>query len=145
MRDTTHYHANTFGFYAPGGESLVGFKERSRKEDVCEFLEEVRERNPDESILMVLDNFASHRAEATRRKAEELGVRLVYLPPYSPDLNPIEQLWRGLKRVLSTAFYRTREGFLSRIEEAYLLLSEKASFAEGWFQTFIPEKSNQIC
>ena len=30
-RDTTHYHVNTFGFYAPGGESLVGFKERSKK------------------------------------------------------------------------------------------------------------------
>ena len=144
-RDTTHYRANTFGFYAPGGESLVGFKERSRKEDVCEFLEEMRERNPDGRILLILDNFRSHRAEVTRERAEELDVRLVFLPPYSPDLNPIEQVWRGLKRALSTAFFRTRNGFLSVIEEAYLLLTGKTSFVEGWFQRFIPEKFNQLC
>ena len=49
-----------------------------------------------------------------------------------------------MKRTLSTAFFRMRMVFMSRIEEAYLLLSEKASFAEGWFQRIIPEKSNQI-
>jgi len=105
----------------------------------------MRERNPDGRILLVLDDFRSHRAEVTRERAEELGVRLVFLPPYSPDLNPIEQVWRGLKRVLSTAFFRTRDAFLSVIEEAYLLLAGKTSFVEGWFQRFIPEKFNQLC
>jgi len=47
-KNTTRYKANTFGFYAPTGESLISFKENSRKESVCEFLEEVREKNSEE-------------------------------------------------------------------------------------------------
>jgi len=143
-KNTTRYKANTFGFYAPAGESLIGFKENSRKESVCEFLEEIREKNSEGSILMILDNFASHRAEMTQEKAGELDMRLVYLPPYSPDLNPIDQIWRGLKRWMSTAFFRTREGFLKLIEEAYNQLSKKISYAEGWIQKFLPEQSKQF-
>jgi len=144
-RNTTRYRANTFGFYAPAGESLIGFKENSRKESVCGFLEEIRGKNSEGSILMILDNFASHRAKMTQEKAEELDMRLVYLPPYSPDLNPIEQIWRGLKRRISTALFRTREGFLKLIEEAYNQLSKKISYAEGWIQKFLPEQSKQFC
>jgi len=143
-RDTTRYRANTFGFYAPAGESLIDFKENSRKESVCEFLEEVREKNSEVSILMILDNFPSHRANLTQQKAEDLDISLVYLPPYSPDLNPIDQVWRGVKRWISTAFFRTREGFLNLIEEAYNQLSKKISYAEGWIQNFLPEQSKQF-
>ena len=123
MKDTTHYRANTFGFYAPDGRSVISFKENSKKESVCSFLEEVRANNPDESILLVLDNFSSHRSEETRLKAEELGIQLTYLPPYSPDLNPIEQVWRCLKRELSTACFRTKNEFLTIIQNTYQSLS----------------------
>lgn len=144
-KNTTRYRANTFGFYSPGGESLLCFKDDSRKESVCEFLEEVRERNPGGDILVVLDNFASHRADVTRRRADELGMRLVFLPPYSPDLNPIEQLWRCLKREVSTAFFATMDGFLGVIEEAYGRLGGRFSFAMGWFEKFLPEQFKQFC
>jgi len=143
-KNTTRYKANTFGFYAPAGESIIDFKENSRKESVCEFLEEIRKKNSKRRILMVLDNFASHRARMTQEKARELDISLVYLPPYSPDLNPIEQIWRGLKRGISTAFFRTREGFLNLIAEAYRKLSGKISYAEGWIQKFLPEQSKQF-
>jgi transposase len=69
---------------------------------------------------------------------------LVFLPPYSPDLNPIEQVWRCLKRELSTAFFESKEEFLGLMEEAYRRLSSKASFATGWFEKFLPEKFNQF-
>lgn len=143
-KNTTRYKANTFGFYAPAGESLIEFKENSRKESVCEFLEEIREKNSKRRILMVLDNFPSHRAKMTQKKAGDLDIHLVYLPPYSPDLNPIDQIWRGLKRWISTAFFRTREGFLNLIEQAYNQLSKKTSYAEGWIQKFLPHKSKQF-
>jgi transposase len=41
---------------------------------------------------LVLDNFATHKAKMVREKASELNIELIYLPPYSPDLNPIEYL-----------------------------------------------------
>jgi len=127
------------------GGSLVCFKDDSRKESVCEFLEEIRAENIEGRILLVLDNFASHRAMVTKMKAAELDIHLVYLPPYSPDLNPIEQLWRCLKRELSTAFFSTREEFLGLIEEAYNSLSTRINFAKGWFQKFLPEQFKQFC
>jgi len=145
VKNTTHYRANTFGFYSLGGRSVIGFKEDSRKESVCSFLEEVRANNPGESILLVLDNFASHRAQGTREKAEELGIRLTYLPPYSPDLNPIEQIWRCLKREISTAFFKTETEFLTLIEKTYEHLSTRLSFAKSWVQKFLPQQSNQLC
>ena len=145
IKDTTAYVANTFGFYAPAGNSVIGFKEDSKKESVCSFLEEVREYNPDESIMMILDNFRSHRAQATQQRAQELGICLTYLPAYSPDLNPIEQIWRCLKHEISTAVFRTETEFRTVIEKTYKQLATKLSFAKAWVQRFLPQQSNQLC
>jgi putative transposase len=145
MKNTTKYRANTFGFYAPAGRSLVSFKEDSRKGSVCEFLEEVKEVNPGGVILVVLDNFPSHGAAERRIRAEELGMRLAYLPPHLPDLSPIEQIWRGVKRAVSVAFFGAMDGFLSVIREAYGGLSASMSYAAGWIQRFMPEELKQLC
>lgn len=145
VKDTTKYKANTFGFYAVGGVSVVDFLENSKKENVCSFLEEVKASNQDHSLLLVLDNLRSHTAQATKQKAIELGITLVFLPPYSPDLNPIEQIWRCLRREVSTAFFRSQEEFLGLIEKAYRQLSPKTSFAKGWVLKFLPKWFNQLC
>lgn len=145
VRDTTKYKANTFGFYALGGVSVMEFLDNSKKENVCRFLEEVRANNPDYTMLLVLDNLRSHTAQATKQKAQELGITLVYLPPYSPDLNPIEQLWRCLKREISTAFFRSREEFLALIEKAYKQLAPRINFAKGWILGFAPQLFNKLC
>ena len=145
VKDTTKYRANTFGFYAPYGVSMAEFMENSRKESVCSFLEDIRMSNPKVKIVLVLDNFPSHRATVTREKAEDLGIVLTFLPPRSPDLNPIEQLWRCLKREISTALFRSEEEFLAIIENAYNQLSRRLSFASNWFLKFLPHRSNQLC
>jgi len=145
VKDTTKYQANTFGFYAPYGTSVVAFMENSKKESVCNFLEEIRMSNPEAQILLILDNFSSHKAQITREKAEQLGIFLTYLPPYSPDLNPIEQIWRCLKREISTAIFRSKEEFLTIIKNSYKQLSRKLSFSTNWFQKFLPQLSNKLC
>jgi len=145
VKDTEKYRANTFGFYAPFGMSVAEFMENSRKESVCKFLEDIRKSNPGRKIVVVLDNFPSHRANLTREKAQELGIVLSFLPSHSPDLNPIEQLWRCLKREVSLAFYRSREEFLAIIMNAYGQLSKRLSFASTWFPKFLPQRSNQLC
>ena len=145
VKDTTKYRANTFGFYAPYGVSVAEFMENSRKESVCSFLEDVRKSNPKAKIALILDNFPSHKANVTREKAEELGIVLTFLPPRSPDLNPIEQLWRCLKREISTAFFRSQKEFLSIIQNAFNQLSRRLSFATNWFQKFLPQWFNQLC
>jgi putative transposase len=56
----------------------------------------------------MIDNFSSHKSGLVRQKAKELGIYLVYLPPYSPDLNPIESIWKSIKRALYTYFIPNR-------------------------------------
>jgi transposase len=145
VKDTTKYRANTFGFYAPYGTSIVGIMENSKKESVCSFLEDIKRSNPKAKIVAILDNFPSHKANVTREKAEELGILLTFLPPHSPDLNPIEQLWRCLKREISSAFFRSEDEFLAIIQNAYSQLSRRLSFASNWFLKFLPQGFNQLC
>ena len=57
--------------------------------------------------VVVMDNLASHKSEAVRVAIEARGARLLFLPPYSPDLNPIEQLFAKLKALLRKAAERS--------------------------------------
>jgi transposase len=59
--------------------------------------------------VVVLDNLAAHRVDGIRQALAAVGASLLYLPPYSPDLNPIEQLFAKLKALLRKAAARTRD------------------------------------
>jgi len=65
--------------------------------------------------VVVMDNLGSHTAAAVRRAVEAAGCQLLYLPPYSPDLNPIENAFSKLKRLLRSAAERTVDGLWSAI------------------------------
>ena len=81
--------------------------------------------------VVVMDNLSAHKAKAVRALIEAAGARLVYLPPYSPDLNPIELAWSKLKGHLRQSAARTTEALYSAITEGLQTLS--ASNAQGWF------------
>ena len=57
--------------------------------------------------IVVMDNLSSHKVAGVRDAIEAVGARVLYLPPYSPDLNPIEQLFAKLKAMLRKAAART--------------------------------------
>jgi transposase len=59
--------------------------------------------------IVVMDNLSSHKVKGVRQGIEAVGATLHYLPPYSPDLNPIEQYFAKLKSLLRKAAARTRE------------------------------------
>jgi transposase len=65
--------------------------------------------------LVVMDNLASHKRAGVRESIEAAGARLLYLPPYSPDLNPIELAFSKLKWLLRSAAERTVDALWSRI------------------------------
>ena len=100
----------------------MDFPEHSRKEDVTAFLEKIRLGNPDGRIMIVLDNFKSHHALKVAERALELGIDLIFLPPYSPDLNPIEFIWKSIKRIISRSFIDSRESMCSLIEKVFFTL-----------------------
>jgi transposase len=61
------------------------------------------------SDIVVMDNLSSHKSRAVRRAIREVGAKLFFLPPYSPDLNPIEQAFAKLKTLFRKENARTVE------------------------------------
>jgi len=59
--------------------------------------------------VVVLDNLSSHKRDSTRRLIEAAGAAVLFLPPYSPDLNPIEMIFAKIKQRLRSLGCRTRE------------------------------------
>lgn len=81
--------------------------------------------------IVVLDNVGAHRDRRVRQVIEDLGATLMFLPPYSPDLNPIELCWAKFKDLLRAAKARTRQALDATIAAAM----EKVSPVDcaGWF------------
>jgi transposase len=82
--------------------------------------------------IVVLDNLGAHKVEGVREAIEARGARLIYLPPYSPDLNPIERCWSKIKTALRAAKARTREALEAAIRQALLTVTEPD--ARAWFK-----------
>lgn len=138
-KNTSPLKANAFGFYTIKGKNVVDFKENSRKEAVAEFLHQIRKHNPHGRILIILDNSRSHHAQLTLETARKLNINLVFLPPYSPDLNPIEFIWKTIKRELSPLFIETKTQIRKLIQKYFIHYSKSLSFAREWIKRFMPK------
>jgi transposase len=73
--------------------------------------------------IVVMDNLPCHKVAGVQQAIDSRGARLLYLPPYSPDLNPIEQAFAKLKALLRKAGERTRDGLWNAIAQILQLLS----------------------
>ena len=82
--------------------------------------------------VVVMDNLSSHKAEGVRSLIENQGAAVIYLPAYSPDLNPIEKAWAKLKQLLRSSKARTREALDQAIAD--LLPHITAQDAQAWFR-----------
>ena len=137
-KNTQKIKANTMGFYALRGRSVQEFTIDSKTERFLEFLEKIRKENSEyKAVIVVLDNFPTHRSKRVKERAEEIGIYLVYLPPYSPDLNPIEFIWKSIKRIISLSFVRHLEELKQIINDAFAVLSQRLSFARAWVKKFL--------
>ena len=101
--DSTLFKCKAAGFYSltPEGNDLLRFMENLKTESIIECLEEIREHNPEGIILLLIDNFPSHKPDEVKDKAKELNIELCYLPTYSPQLQPEEKIWKSVKRLIS--------------------------------------------
>ena len=82
--------------------------------------------------VVILDNLPAHKVDGVRSLIESCGAQLLYLPPYSPDFNPIEQAWSKLKELLRAIKAR----ILPLLEEAIAgaIAAITADNADGWFR-----------
>jgi len=81
--------------------------------------------------VVIMDNLGAHKVKGIREAIEGRGAAVIYLPPYSPDLNPIEKCWSKLKSALRAIGARTREALEAAIAEVIENISEADALA--WF------------
>ena len=83
---------------------------------VCEILEKIASEYAGQVIYVILDNARYQRCAVVTERAKELNIHLVYIPPYSPNLNLIERLWKFVKNKLRIQFWDNFSLFSSRID-----------------------------
>jgi putative transposase len=105
----------------------------------------VRSNNPVNRICLILDNFATHKAKTVKEKARTLNIELIYLPPYSPDLNPIEYLWKSIKRIISSSEIENKLELIEIVRDSFLGLTASLSSARTWIPRFLHDKLNLLC
>ena len=81
--------------------------------------------------LVLMDRLGAHRGPVVRQSVEAAGAKLLYLPPYSPDLNPIEEMWSKVKQHLRSVAPRTHDDLITAMGDA--LRAVNASDARGYF------------
>ena len=81
--------------------------------------------------IVIMDNLSAHKRQATIDIIESTGARVRFLPPYSPDLNPIEKMWSKIKEFLRAAKARTKEFLYDAIAAALKTVTPEDT--KGWF------------
>ena len=104
---------------------------------------------PEPNSVLVMDNASWHHSEKIRRMCAEAGVKLVYLPPYSPDFNPIEEFFSVLKKFIKKTWRRNKDfataDFKSYLEWCVERVGSRAALAEAHFRhAGIPITHSQI-
>jgi transposase len=95
------------------------------------YIEEVLAPTLQRGEVLVMDNLSAHKSDQARATIEARGVQLIFLPPYSPDLNPIEKCWAKMKAALRAAKARTWDDLVAALRDA--LLSVSRSDVLAWF------------
>jgi transposase len=111
---------NVLGAYSPDDHTLVSIESTASCDAVmvCQLLRTLRQTHPHGSILLVLDNARYQRAYLVQALAEELAITLLFLPPYSPNLNLIERFWKFLrKHVTRNRFYSSFAEFRAKVKQ----------------------------
>jgi len=92
--------------------------EKVNSETIQAFFTELRTENgSNKRIHLILDGAGYHRAKVVKDKADELNIELHFLPPYSPNLNPIERLWKVMnEHVRNNKYFATAKEFRNKID-----------------------------
>jgi transposase len=86
--------------------------------------------------VVVMDNLSSHKVKGVCQLIEARGAEVLYLPPYSPDLNPIEKAWAKIKQYLRSTRARSKEDLDQAITEAFKLITPDN--AHAWLRYSMP-------
>ena len=107
-----------------GGTTVERFKR---------YLEDILPPHLNDDSVLSMDNMKSYHAKAVKELLDSSGIRYIYLPPYSPDLNSIEKLWSKVKAFLRKFKAQTLDALSNAIQCAFQAVSP--SDCLGWFKS----------
>lgn len=109
---------------------LYWFHERQNQHVLIEILGELLKKR--RKVLLLLDNARWHKGQLVKKfLSEKRGrIKLVNFPPYSPELNPVEQCWREIKKKISNKFYNNTEEMKEELNNSI----EKTIFINKFYQ-----------
>lgn len=136
--NTTKSKQNCFGFYALRGQSLLIPIGRGNEATFLSMLDKIKEAHlANEGIILIWDNHSAHTTLAVEQKAHALGIIIVNLPTYSPNLNPIERLWKCIKYELGQVGFIANLAQLNQLlQVAFEAASISLSVAKKWIKDF---------
>lgn len=116
----TYYGSGAVNYHT--GETIVQFQRHKRRREIALLLEALLEKHPKETIYVAWDNVSTQEDEEVEAVVRAAAGRLVllYLPTYSPWLNPIEMLWRHFRReVTHCEFFETKQALLAAARDFF--------------------------
>ena len=87
-----------------------------------DFLKEMRYNNPFNHIIVILD------------------IELIFIAPYPPQWNLIEIIWKSIKRVVSTIFFKNQDEFIEKVKISFVQFAKDKSFCRAWMAEFVKEE-----
>jgi len=121
-----HWHTNTFiaALHHDGIQAPWLLDGPINDDAFLQYVSEVLAPTLRPGDIVIADNLGSHKVAGVREAIEERGATIVYLPPYSPDLDPIENFFSKLKSLLRKASERTFDALVTRIGDILHLVSQ---------------------
>ncbi len=124
-------------FSIVGAISIIGiiammYVEKAINKDIfVNYIEQLLLPKLKKGQYVIMDNASIHKSEAIVNLIESAGARVVFLPPYSPDLSPIEKMWSKAKEILKRLMPRTKADFHNAVAIAMDTVNEED--CEEWF------------
>ncbi len=115
-----------------GVRAMMAYEGGTSAEAFLRFAREVLAPSLYPGDVVVMDNLGAHRAVGVREAIEAVGARIMYLPPYHPELNPIELAWSKLKAMLKSVGARDLQALAAALKRCKDLLTP--SDMEGWYR-----------
>jgi transposase len=147
-KNPTPVKSHTIGCDAIQGVRVQAFLANSKEDASVDFLNPVNAAKATaNAIVIVLDKDRSHWAGKVTETAQELGIYLIQLPPYSPDLNPIESIGKSIKRIVSRECVDPLDEMKRKRADGWKTLSGSLGFARHWISEFLETESyyNDLC
>ena len=125
-----------FGKVKVKAKQIVDIQENELNRLLDESLELKEKLFEERRIVIVLDNYSAHLAHIVKRIAKFLKIKLIFLPTHSPKLNPIEQVWRAMKKKISSIDFKCLKELSKKIKFYYFKYVKNKTFTNKWMEKF---------